>query len=44
MALVADDVCLLRYDSEAGTGDYNHVREREVPYHFTGLATLHADF
>jgi hypothetical protein len=44
LALVADGVCLLRYDNEAGKGDHKHVGEREVAYHFTDLATLQADF
>jgi hypothetical protein len=44
LALVADGVCLLRYDNEAGKGDHKHVGEREVPYCFTDLATLQVDF
>ena len=44
LALVADGVCLLRYDNEAGKGDRKHVGERQVPYRFTDLATLQADF
>lgn len=44
LALVADGVCLLRYDNEAGKGDHKHVGEREVAYRFTDLATLQADF
>jgi hypothetical protein len=44
LALVADGVCLLRYDNEAGKGDHKHVGEREAAYHFTDLPTLQADF
>jgi len=44
LALVADGVCVLRYDNEAGKGDHRHVGEREVPYRFTDLVTLQADF
>ena len=44
LALVADGVCLLRYDNEAGKGDHKHVGERETPYRFVDLATLQADF
>jgi len=44
LALVADGVCVLRYDNEAGKGDHKHVGEREAPYRFTGLATLQTDF
>src|SRR3954463_2346429 len=34
LALVADGVCLLRYENEAGKGDNKHVGEREVNYNF----------
>ena len=44
LALVADGVCVLRYDNETGKGDHKHVGEREVAYQFTDLATLQADF
>jgi hypothetical protein len=44
LALVADGVCVLRYDNEAGKGDHKHVGEREVSYRFTDLAALQADF
>ena len=44
LALVADGVCVLRYDNEGGKGDHKHVGEREVSYRFTDLATLQADF
>lgn len=44
LALVADGVCLLRYDNEAGKGDHKHVGGREVAYRFTDLVTLQADF
>jgi hypothetical protein len=44
LALVAGGVCVLRYDNEAGKGDHKHVGEREVPYRFTDLGTLQADF
>ena len=44
LALVSEGVCVLRYDNEAGKGDHKHVDEREVPYRFTDLATLQADF
>jgi Family of unknown function (DUF6516) len=44
LALVAQDMCVLRYDNEAGKGDHKHVDEREVPYRFTDLDTLQADF
>jgi hypothetical protein len=44
LALIAEDVCVLRYDNEAGKGDHKHVDNREVAYRFTDLVTLEADF
>jgi len=44
LALVADGICILRYDNEAGKGDHKHVDGREAIYHFTDLATLQVDF
>ncbi len=31
LALIVDDVCVLRYDNEAGKGDHRHIGNREVP-------------
>ena len=44
MAYVVDDVCVLRFDNEAGKGDHKHLDEVEVSYGFTDLETLQADF
>lgn len=44
LALVAEGVCVLRYDNETGKGDHKHVAGREVGYHFIDLITLQADF
>jgi len=44
LALVFNEVCVLRYDNEAGKGDHKHRGDREVPYEFTDLKTLQADF
>ncbi len=44
LALVAEGVCVLRYDNEAGKGDHKHIAGREVAYRFTDLITLQADF
>jgi hypothetical protein len=44
LALVADDVCVLRYDNEAGKGDHKHIGETETAYQFVDLSTLLADF
>lgn len=44
LALVADGVCVLRYDNEAGKGDHRHWGEQETPYVFTDIDQLVADF
>ena len=44
LAFVVDEVCVLRFDNEAGKGDHKHLGEREAPYAFTALAQLLADF
>lgn len=44
LALVIEDVCVLRYDNEAGKGDHKHLMDRETPYDFTDLHSLQADF
>jgi hypothetical protein len=42
--MLSNGVCVLRYDNEAGKGDHKHDRETEVPYKFTDVETLQADF
>ena len=44
LALVVDEVCVLRFDNETGKGDHKHAGDDEVPYVFTSLARLIADF
>ena len=44
LALVANDVCVLRYDNEAGKGDHLHPDSREFGYHFIDVDTLLNDF
>jgi hypothetical protein len=44
LVLVAEGVCVLRYDNEAGKGDHKHVAGREVTYRFIDLSTLQTDF
>lgn len=44
LACVVDEVCVLRYDNEAGKGDHKHLGKREVPYVFTTLDQLVDDF
>lgn len=41
LALVADRVCVLRYDNEAGKGDHRHTRDgREQACPFDGAEAL----
>jgi Family of unknown function (DUF6516) len=44
LALVADLVCVLRYDYEAGKGDHRHIGRVEKRYRFADPETLLADF
>jgi hypothetical protein len=44
LASVADNVCVLRHDNEAGKGDHKHVGDREVAYPFSGVDALLQDF
>ena len=44
LALVADEICVLRYDNEAGKGDHRHVGDNEGPYEFVDIDRLRADF
>jgi hypothetical protein len=44
LALVIDDICVLRYDNEAGKGDHRHVGGNEESYTFTSIDNLLADF
>jgi hypothetical protein len=44
LALIVDDVCVLRYDNEAGKGDHRHVGPREFPYDFRDAEQLKVDF
>ena len=41
---MVDEACVLRFDNEAVKGDHKHLNETEVPYQFTDLETLQADF
>ena len=43
-AFVVDEVCMVRFDNEAGKGDHKHIGAEQVPYAFTSLARLIADF
>jgi Family of unknown function (DUF6516) len=44
LALVCNDVCVLRYDNEAGKGDHRHLGEMESDYDFKSLEQLEIDF
>ena len=44
LVLVSEGICVLRYDNEAGKGDHKHLDDREVPFDFTDLEQLQADF
>ena len=44
LAYVVDDVCVLRYDNEAGKGDHRHLEGIERPYVFMDTDTLLIDF
>jgi hypothetical protein len=44
LALVANGVCVLRYDNEAGKGDHRHVGDKQFPYRFLNVDTLLDDF
>lgn len=44
LALIENNVCVLRYDNEAGKGGHEHVGKREGRYHFVNLNRLQADF
>jgi hypothetical protein len=44
LALVIDEVCVLRYDNESGKGDHKHLGADEVVYRFTALDQLVDDF
>lgn len=44
LAFVVDEICVLRFDNEAGKGDHKHVEDAEMPYVFVSLTELLADF
>lgn len=44
LALVARDVCVLRYDNESGKGDHRHWTGTEQAYSFTNVDVLISDF
>ena len=44
LAYVVDEICVLRFDNEAGKGDHKHVGDDETQYKFASLDQLVADF
>ena len=44
LALVTNEVCVLRYDNEAGKGDHKHIDGEEVSFPFTTIEQLVDDF
>jgi hypothetical protein len=42
--LIDENICVLRYDNEAGKGDHKHHIMREEPYNFTTMEALLSDF
>jgi Family of unknown function (DUF6516) len=44
LAYVVHERCVVRYDNEAGKGDYRHYGSKENPYKFTTPENLIADF
>lgn len=44
LALIVDDVCVLRYDNEAGKGDHKHLGNRQLAYDFRSVDDLQIDF
>lgn len=44
LALIADEVCVLRYDNEAGKGDHKHIGKRQSAYYFVDLDQVQIDF
>jgi hypothetical protein len=44
LAYVIDEVCVIRYDNEAGKGDHKHIGNVEIKTTFTSMAELIADF
>ena len=44
LAFVVGEVCVLRFDNEAGKGDHKHLDGDEQRYPFSSLEQLVADF
>ena len=44
LAYVVSDVCVIRYDNEAGKGNHMHINAQEVEYNFVSTEQLIDDF
>lgn len=44
LAYIEGDVCVIRYDNEAGKGDHRHIGNKEAEYQFRDTDTLQVDF
>lgn len=44
LAYIEGEVCVIRYDNEAGKGDHRHIGSREMVYQFAGTESLLVDF
>ena len=44
LAYVVDEICVLRFDNEAGKGDHKHIGKNETEYVFIDLDSLINDF
>ena len=44
LAYIENDVCVVRFDNEAGKGDHKHIGRREFPIVFKSINQLYDDF
>ena len=44
LAYIVENVCVMRYDNEAGKGDHRHYNGKETAYSFSTFEQLLADF
>lgn len=44
MAYIENNVCVIRYDNEAGKGDHKHINSVEIATKFISISQLYDDF
>lgn len=44
LAYVVNDICVMRYDNEAGKGDHKHIGDNEYPTSFADIHDLLEQF